>query len=203
MKRLAIVALIVALASCGPTTSPADIESTVSARIKALPTYTPYPTYTPASPVEVTRIIVATNEPAPEQIATSVPDTKAIQSGVLNALVDWLKQHGDVKSVNLARINDGQIQIEVGLKWASEDRQPPISYDIISGFSEILIGAGVTEDKANLLTDGKPFAISLVTYSSSGDYRYQSITDYATLKKIYDKSISYDEWVTAAKAGFE
>jgi hypothetical protein len=45
--------------------------------------------------------------------------------------------------------------------------------------------------------------IEITTFSTNGDDRYYSLTDFSTFPQIYDRIISYDEWVNAVQAGFK
>jgi hypothetical protein len=109
----------------------------------------------------------------------------------------------DIETVNLVRLADGNLEIEVQCIWASRDRQPALSYDIIT----FLAAAFKVFDEPDYPTLKYIFGsddprILITTYSTDNDYRYQSSTDANTLFDVKDKSISYEEWVAAADAGF-
>ena len=61
---------------------------------------------------------------------------------------------------------------------------------------------GFSEEELSEFAGGVSFEIAITTYSVSGDYRYQSLTDYAALSALADQQINNEEWVEAASAGF-
>ena len=68
--------------------------------------------------------------------------------------------------------------------------------------ADILINSNIDEELAQLIFDGSAPRILIVSYSTSGEYKYTSITSWSTLESLNDKAISYDEWVDEADAGF-
>jgi hypothetical protein len=147
-------------------------------------TYTPKPTYTRGP----------TNTP---------PKTREeIRSEFVQLWADYLPVSvSDVETITTSRINNGRLEIELKTMWASEDRQANVSYEIIQALAEILVD-GMPPKTAAEIVGSDEFIVDLVTYSTNGDYRYESTTNYDTLLKVHNKSITYDEWVATSNAGF-
>jgi hypothetical protein len=101
----------------------------------------------------------------------------------------------------MVRFANNRFEIEIKTRWASQDRQPDVSYKIVQFFAAIFVD-NFAADVAAKLADSDKFSLYLVTYSTDGDYRYESTTDYDTLVKLNNHVISYDEWVAASNAGF-
>lgn len=150
----------------------------------ARPTITPRPSKTP------------TARPTP----TPAPDIEEVRAGVLENVVGGLLSIYDVEEINLARLVDGVMDIEVRTTFISQAHQPDVSYVIIQFLSEIF--GKQDNETINKYTGTDHFAVKLVTYSSGGDYPYESFTELETLHQIYNRTISYEEWVTAANAEF-
>ena len=93
MKRVTLLVfmclvLVATAAGCrlvAPTPDPAEIErlvaAAVRATIEAMPTATPYPTYTPVPPVPTYTASTGVNTPRPAYTATVVPITPGSQPG--------------------------------------------------------------------------------------------------------------------------
>jgi LysM repeat protein len=93
MKRgtlLAFMCLVLVATAAGcrlvaPTPDPAEIErlvaAAVRATIEAMPTATPYPTYTPVPPAPTYTASTGVNTPRPTRTATAVPITPGSQPG--------------------------------------------------------------------------------------------------------------------------
>ncbi len=96
--------------------------------------------------------------------------------------------------------DDQTLEIELKLRWASQDRQPIASYNVVN----MIAGGLLIEEGMELLDMMKITSptIKITTYSTDGGYRYKSETSFETLQKIFNKSISYEEWISAANAGF-
>lgn len=108
-----------------------------------------------------------------------------------------------IEKVTVVRFSSpGVFEIEVHSRWDSEDLQPNISYDMIVLLAKEMIDGGLTREEGITLGGGEDFVVHITTYSALGEYRYQSDTDYETLTKLNNKQMSYEEWVTAANAGF-
>jgi len=108
----------------------------------------------------------------------------------------------DVETVTMSRINNGRLEIELRTLWASQDSQANVSYEVVQVIAQVLIGSTMPPETAAEIVGGDEFTVYLVTYSTDGDYRYESTTNYDTLAQIKNRSISHDEWVTASNAGF-
>ena len=201
MKRAFLIfALSISLAACAPSVAEptvdvgaiqtSAVETTLAQPTLAAPTRTPRPTRTPSP----------TRTPAPRATSTPARSLEEIRQGLIDAVVKDLSNFSEVESVSLVRFNEGALEIEIKTVWASQDRQPDISWTIVQQFS----GSLADSDQGTLETiAGGPFVIALTTYSTDGGYRYQSLTDWATIEKLGSKSISYTEWVVAAGAGFK
>jgi hypothetical protein len=107
----------------------------------------------------------------------------------------------DIEKVDMVRIANGRLEIEVTTTWASQDNQPIVSHDIVQYTLAVLV-THYTADEAAQLVGSDMFSVYLVTYSTNGDYRYESTTNYDTLVQVKNQTISYDEWVIASNAGF-
>jgi LysM repeat protein len=93
MKRVTLLAfmclvLVATAAGCrlvAPTPDPAEIErlvaAAVRATIEAMPTATPYPTYTPVPPAPTYTASTGVNTPRPTHTTTAVPITPGSQPG--------------------------------------------------------------------------------------------------------------------------
>ena len=93
MKRVTLLVfmclvLVATAAGCrlvAPTPDPAEIERLVAvavrATIEAMPTATPYPTYTPVPPAPTYTASTGVNTPRPAYTATVVPITPGSQPG--------------------------------------------------------------------------------------------------------------------------
>ena len=155
------------------------------------PTSTPLPTNTPAP----TKTVGPTETPAKSR--------EQIRLEFAQLWIDVLEENvDDVEVVTMSRINNGRLEIELRTIWASQDSQPDISYDAIQIIAEILIGSKMSRETAAEIVGGDEFSVYLVTYSTDGDYQYESTTNYDTLVQVGNRSISYNEWVTASNAGF-
>ena len=160
------------------------------------PTVTPKPTNTPRP----------TNTHAPTRTPTATKDieqSRADFTFIITAILQEGIKEGvlDIDSVDTVRIANGRLEIEVKTKWASQDHQPIVSRDIVQIVLAELVDNYTAEEAANLVGSDE-FSANLVTYSTDGDYRYESTTNYDTLVQIKNKSITYDEWVAASNAGF-
>jgi hypothetical protein len=147
-----------------------------------LPTFTPSPDFT------------NTPSRSPEELSQIFLDGV---EGILMTLGS-----DDVNSINLIRMQENILEIELVTNWASKDKQPNTSYNVVKLFTTF---AEAWEKPDNQLFSLFPegFDINLTTYSIMGDYKYSSFTDFETLKKISKKSISYEEWVDLSSAEFK
>lgn len=157
---------------------------------------------------EVTRIVEQTVEvlvtptPTVPPPATATPERamEDWQSEIGEALISDLEGFDDVERVNLVRWDTGLLEIEVNTVWASRDNQPEVSWNIVTTLADVL--TQMTEGQRMTLTGSRNLTLRLTTYSTDGDYRYVSETDFSTLVKLDSRSISYEEWIQAANAGF-
>lgn len=143
-----------------------------------------------------------TSPPAPTNTEEAPQTAEDIGKELLELTAQFVEDVYGVEAVNLIRFKDGRLEIELRTKWASRDRQPDVSFDVIRLIAEGFIKGGFSETDLLKLTSGDSFSVYLVTYSTDGDYRYESETDFETLQQLDDLAISYDEWVAAANAGF-
>jgi hypothetical protein len=150
--------------------------------------------------VEVEVVVTPTPTPLPPATATPERTTEDWQSEIGEAIVSDLEGWDDVQRVNLVRWSEEGVEIELHTVWASRDNQPEVSWDIITVLSEVW--ADMTEGQRVTLTGSEDFTMRLTTYSTDGDYRYVSETDFDTFVKVNNRSMGYEEWVQAANAGF-
>ncbi|KKM08430.1 hypothetical protein SY88_23870 [Clostridiales bacterium PH28_bin88] len=163
-------------------------------------TRTPRPTRTITA--TVTLRPTATEKPTEIPTATKTNEEleKIIKDGIEALLMTFLEQ--DINIINLIRIEEDIIQVELKTKRYVRDSQPDISYKVVQ---QIATFAGLWEKEnsplKNLFPDG--FNLSLLTYSAEGNYPYDSFTNFETLLDVDKKNISYQEWVELANAGFK
>ncbi len=205
MKKLFVFCVIVItiLTACQPSQS--AIETAIAQTKAAEPTSTSTKTIIPTStststsiPPTETQIPVPTNTNTPETSPEELREN--FKEGVESLIT--VMGGDDLSAINMIKLEENVFEIELKTKWASQDRQPDVSYVIIQLISTF---ASTWSDPENvfltILPDG--FNVHLVTYSTDGDYRYESFTDFKTLQAINEKTISYNEWVTASNAGFK
>lgn len=195
-KYIPLIAILVAcmLVSCG--SSEAEVATSVAQTMEAQPTETA--TVAPSA----TNTQEPTSPPAPTDTESSPQTVEEIGRELLDLTTEFVEGVDGVEAVNLMRFKDGSLDIELRTMWASKDRQPDVSFDVIRLIAEGFIQGGFSESGLLKLTGGDSFSVHLVTYSTDGDYRYESETDYETLQQLESLAISYDEWVAAANAGF-
>ena len=182
------------LVSCG--SSEAEIATSVAQTLEAQSTETPLHTPTATSTQE------PMNPPTPTN-TEAVPQTaEEISREFLELITEFIEDVDGVESVNLMRFKEGRLDIELRTKWTSRDRQTDVSFDVIRLIAVGLIQGGFSEAELLKLAGGDSFSVHLVTYSTDGDYRYESDTDFETLRQLDALAISYDEWLAAANAGF-
>lgn len=155
------------------------------ATMDAIPNRTPKPSATP------------TKRPTP----SPTPDIEIIREEVLESMVKALEAMKEVDAVTLARFVDGVIEIEVRTFYFTKDSQPDISYQIIRGLSTVF--GDQKPETLYKLVGADSFLIQILSYSADGDYPYESFTDLETIQKVFDRTMSYDEWVAASNAGFK
>ena len=210
MRTIAISILVfVLLSACQPSpeliaaaiAKTQTAEPTATTKIitatKELPTNTPFVTQTP----KLTNTPTRTATPKPSPTSTEVISYEERREEVAASVVNFLEVYDEIESVNYVRFEDnGGLELEFKTIFSSQDNQPAVSFDIVKLLSEVF--AKYPESDLLSKTGGTKFTLAIVSYSESGDYRYQSITDYETLVKLYKKSIGYEEWISLAQASF-
>jgi hypothetical protein len=108
-------------------------------------------------------------------------------------------ESGEFERVDVIYMDgEGTLEIEGHLVWSSKDRQPESNWESIaflSLFAEVLEATPVN------LFGGEPI-IHIVTVSTDGDHRYESLTDWETLTGVADRLIGFDGWVERSDAEF-
>lgn len=177
-------------------------QTTLTQSVAAF-TATPEPSSTPTgtSTTEPTNTFtpIPTNTTLPTHTPTLTIEERRLQFTQIMATA-ILELVADVESVSMARIENDRFEVELQTRWASRDRQPAVSYDVIRLIAGLM--ANVPADELTILMDDSLFSVYLVTYSTDGEYRFMSTTDYDTLKRINDLAISYEEWLDLSNAGF-
>jgi hypothetical protein len=199
----AAVVLVIAVSACGepePQTVEVTREVGVPQTVEVTREVTKIVEKVVKETVEVEVVVTATPRPTRRPTATPERTMEDWQSEMAEAIISDLEGFSDVERVNLVRWDEGLLEIEVQTQWASRDNQPEVSWTIIATFAEPL--ADMSEGQRMALTGSEDLTVKLTTYSTDGDYRYRSETDFSTLVKLKNRSMSYDEWVQAANAGF-
>lgn len=184
---------IAATANSGQVSKGTEILSTATRTPRPTRTITAIAISKPSITPKTTEIPTATN--------TNEDFDEFFREGFVAILETLLED--DIEMVNLARIRDNVFEIEVKTRWAAKDNQPDVSYKIIQ-YAAIYISAIITNDDETWkrrFPNG--MVLDLLTYSTDAKYPYQSTTDLTTLLEIEKKSISYQEWIEAANAGFK
>jgi hypothetical protein len=210
MKQVIVIFLVFILSACGPSSEQiqAAIEKT---RVAAAAATASVPTATATVTKQPTRTIAPTSTPSPIPSQTNEPvivptatDAAGIEenrSKIKEAVSLIAESSSDIQSVDMVRFVDGTFEIEAKTKWASRDRQADVSYELIKLFAYAYCRYDEKTITEKLGAD--TFAIKLVTYSTNGDYRYESFSNYALLYQVYEKTISHEEWIKAAGADFK
>ncbi len=203
MKRILLVFIMFILVACNP--SKFAIQTAI-AQTQSAPTSTLYPTniLLPTTTPNPTRISLPTSTslPTEQPTITASPQVQETKDAILLDIAQMLEESGDTESVTTIRPGQDSLEIELVVKWASRDRQPNASFEVIKLLA--IVFGGADERKALNFVTGNPtnFSILLNTYSAGGDYKYSSLTYYDTLVKLNKKQITYDEWVSESGAGF-
>jgi hypothetical protein len=150
--------------------------------------------------VPVTVVVAPSRTPTPRATATPTRSMADIQADVADAFVRDLEEFDDVERVNVVRFAPGRMEMELYTVWASQDSQPNVSWTIVTTLASAL--ADLTPGQRINLTGSEELVFALTTYSTDGDFRYQSETDFATLEALASRSMSYEEWLAASGAGF-
>lgn len=198
MKRKWMIAIVLLISACSSvTTSQSEIQTAIAQTEAAKPS----PTITVKPAKEVT----ATAEPTKTATPTATPEIQNIEElrdEFLRVTVEALESLDDIQAVTVARIGGGILEIEIRTVWASKDRQPDVSYLLINAYFATAFKDWAQSDVENLF-DGPNPIIRVVSYSSEGSYKYQSMTNWITLMKLANRQITYEEWLIAANAGFD
>lgn len=149
---------------------------------------------------EVEAVVTATPPPTPRPSPTAEWTRESIQADLAQAIIDDIEALDDVDRVNLVRFDKGLLEMELNTAWASRDRQPEVSWQVVTILASAFSQASA--DQRFNLTGSEDLVLSLTTYSTDGEYRYRSATDYDTMVKLDNRSVSYEEWVQIANAGF-
>lgn len=152
----------------------------------------------------VEKIVTATQKPTITPKPTSEKSLEEVmkqnQESVSKQIISDLESLDDIDRVNLIRFEGNELFIEYSLVWASRDSQPISTWDVITYFSSVM--SKLSQVELVSLVGSEEIIINTVSYSTDGDYRYQSKTNLETLRKINNRQISYDEWTIEANAGF-
>jgi hypothetical protein len=208
MKKIFVVVLILmVLTACQP--SEEAIQKAIAETEAARPTETQIPpTEMPENTATNTKVPTSTKIPTSTILPTIEPTSTVSPQDITNTLLDGVEilvlemAEDDVDSFNLKRMNENVMEIELKTRWASKNSQPDVSYIVvrwISFFANALLDPD--SNFKEIYPDG--FDLSLTTYSVNGDYKYSSFSNFDTLLKVYNKSISYNEWVQLSSAGFK
>jgi len=208
MKKIFVVVLfLMAITACQP--SEEIIQKAITETEAAKPIETVIPsTETPENTATSTKAPTSTNKPTSTINSTIEPTSTVSPQDITNTLLDGVEilvlemAEDDVDSFNLKRMNENVMEIELKTRWASKNSQPDVSYIVvrwISFFANALLDPD--SNFKEIYPDG--FDLSLTTYSVNGDYKYSSFSNFDTLLKVYNKSISYNEWVQLSSAGFK
>lgn len=202
MKKIILLSLVfILLAGCGPTE--ADIQQAIEETQAAAPTIEPTDPNQPTK--EPTRKPTPTYRPTntfSAPLPTKTPSAESIVNNTIEGLKELILVYSDTESITVIRPGKEAFEIEVKTMWASKDSQPDVSFEIIKIVAEVMGTA--TETQLLYFIDGyaEKFSVIITTYSTDGDYKYQSRTYYDSLIKLYNKQITYDEWVQESNAGF-
>jgi hypothetical protein len=210
MKNItAFFILALMLTACGPSSEQVQkaIESTQVAAAEAttkVPTATVEPTKTSAPTATKTIKPTATSTKTPKPLPTDTPakspdEMRKDLEEVFTIILEEVDENVD--TVNLVRVSEGLIEIEFKTVWASQDRQPQVTFDFLQEIADFFTSD--TNENIVAAYGGNTVIVQVTTYSDSGDYRYQSETNHETMIKIAEKHITFDEWVIASNAGFK
>jgi hypothetical protein len=153
-----------------------------------------------------TQTVEANSTATPRSTVTKSPtplSLEDVRAEFISAVIDVLENGEgleDIETVTLVRFRNGALDIEIRTIWASRDNQPIVSYNIISFLAPAF--ENVTDEQCARLFGSEQPVVHITSYSTDGDYRYESVTTIETLRRVAQKSISYEEWVAAANAGF-
>ncbi len=206
-RTIAISAtLMIFLAACGGGLTQEDVDAAVQAALASTSTTEGQVTTTLPSTTAVTSTstTATTSTTQPTTTSTTV-DVAAIRTQFVDVVVAGLEDatgsSGEFERVDRIAFEEGVLEIEGHLRWASKDRQANSQWLSIGFIAEFFSLLEFKDLQAVILFDGPP-RIHLVTVAADGDYRYESITDWQMLKDIGNRSLSFEGWVESAQAGF-
>lgn len=218
MARRKIILIIISsvmFVGCAAPASNADMIQTAIAQTQVSQPYstdtpatkTPFQIPTDTSPPQPTSTTSPTKTAKPTQAPTQTKNVEEVKEQFRQVIISILEDGEgleDIDSVSVVRYGGpGILDIELATKWASRDRQPAVTYKIIQFLAEVLADDENDKELIMLIFGGNDLKINITTFSTQGSYRYQSLTDWATLELVKAKDISYDEWVSASGAGFK
>jgi len=205
-KTILFLLVLILLVACGPTE--ADIQQAIEETQAAAPTAEPTKNIEPTE--EPTK--KPTRKPSPTYrptntfsapLPTNTPNVQSIVNKTIEGLQELILGFTDTESINMIRPGKEAFEVEVKTMWASKDSQPDVSFEIVKVLADVF--GQTTEYQLLNFIDGEvdKFSVIITTYSTDGDYKYQSQTYYDTLIKLYNKRITYEEWVQESNAGFK
>lgn len=159
------------------------------------------PTEAPSTPTpEATATAAPTATPTPIP-ATPTRTIEERQRLLLDFLTgQTLLDYVGAEAANVARVANNSIELEYRTRWSAQSNQPDVSYRIIQEIGDVV--KSWSPEVARLVFGDADFRVNLTTYSTSGNYRYQSSTTFTVLRQVGQKAISYQEWLAASQAGF-
>ena len=201
MKRTALLAVVLLAAACtasneAATTSTEAATTTTTTTTPATTTTTPATTTPPPATTTTTPTL-------PPTTVTTEIDVDEVRADFVDMIRRGLEadtgELGEFERVDVIHMDgEGTLEIEGHLVWSSKDRQPESNWESIaflSLFAEVLEATPVN------LFGGEPM-IHIITVSTDGDHRYESLTDWETLTGVADRLIGFDGWVERSDAGF-
>ena len=150
--------------------------------------------------VEVEKIIEVTSQSEPTPTTIEDETVEEIKQEWNQDVITLLEKLDYVGRVNLVQFIEGGFVIELQTLFQIQNYQAEASYEIVTMLSEVLT---IWDPQTRLkLTGSEELTLILTTFSANGENRYVSETDFETMEKVRDRSISRDEWVILANAGF-
>lgn len=190
-----LLLLAIQLAACGTNEAISIAATVIPTSGDSIATFTQTPR------------ITQTQEPTPTEVrsrATLEAELEAIKQEFIDTTILVLQQGEGlegIEEVNLVRIVDGVLEIEVKTVWAARDRQPDVSFRIISFLARSMASMPEVFFKTYFGVVDPSFKIT--TYSVDSNFRFESNTDMQTFRLLGQRSISYEEWQEVSGAGFK
>ncbi len=192
---IVLACLLVACAAPTPAPTPTSIPTSTP-----LPTATLAPSSTPTiAPTSTSIPPTKTAKPKPKP--TSTRDAESIRAEFIALTAQFVGQVSGVNKVNMVRGNNGALEIEVVSDYLSDDILTAIAYDIAQTLAASY--KDLTESDIAALASGTSFALNLNVLETVGTKKAVSSTDFATLKKLADLSITQSEWAALSKLKIE